>query len=331
MGTRALLLLLVPVALGVACLGPYQILGQELDPTVNLGDQPTWIQATPEQTTLIVFARPDGGISAPFTITTINRDQDCVILAGTYSATTNQIILTAGLQYSLNYEYNLPVTSRTGAQRVNVDAGGTYTVSLDAGVLTLTGTPALGSFISFPQAIAGLWANNQSEAECVFRVFQLTVISSETRILGFNGPAIIQYTSPANFQGTLDGLLNISVDSLFNPDVALNYQNYSDFSGFVLSGTQYTVTDLSGNGYLYKSIYFQMTEPSTDGGAPQPGISGQVSYGNSDGSPPSLIIQGGTPSGGGYELTLDGGPSYFVSYTVPETMDVTACVSTPQQ
>lgn len=55
------------LSLGVlaACLGPYQIIGQELDPTVSLGNQPTWIQATPEQTTLIVFASADGGFRLP--------------------------------------------------------------------------------------------------------------------------------------------------------------------------------------------------------------------------------------------------------------------------
>jgi len=314
-----------------ACLGPYQIIGQELDPTVPLGDQPTWIQATPQQTTLLVFAAPDGGVSAPFTLTTIARDQSTVIYAGTYSATATQVTLNSKLKYVLKNQNNLPVTSRDGAQRFDIDAGVTYTSTLDGGILTLTGTPALGSFVSFPEALANLKATNQAEADCLLRVYDLTAISSETRILGFNGPAIIQYTTAASFNGIMGGDINISVESLFNPNVKLDYQNFSDFSGFVMNGIQYTNTDLSGNGHLSNSIAFSMTRPSTDGGAPVQVISGVVGYGNADGSQPTVLISTGTPSGGNYTLRIDGGASFLVGYDVLFTMDVTACVSTPQQ
>ncbi len=315
----------------VGCLGPYQIIGEELDPTVPLGDQPTWIQATPELTTLIVFARPDGGSAAPFSVTTIGNDLSTVIVTGTYTSTATEVTLNSTLRYTLDYQYNLPVTSRTGAQRFNVDGGATYTTSLDGGILTLTGTPALGSFVAFPQALANLQANNQLEAECVLRVYDLTVISAEARILGFNGPAIIQYTSPANFNGVIGGYLNISVQSLFNPNVTQIFENYSDFSGFVLNGSQYTVTDLSGNGYLSNVVNFQMAgTPPSDGGPTPAAFAGQVVYGNPNGSPPSLIITGGTPTAGSYQLTLDGGPTYLISYDVLDSIDVTSCVSTPQ-
>jgi len=323
-------LLLLLTALGVGCLGPYQIIGQELDPTVSLGDQPTWIQATPQQTTMIVFAAPDGGLSAPFTLTTIANNQSTVIYTGTYSATATQVTLNSTLKYVLTNQNNLPVTSRIGAQRFNVDAGATYTSTLDGGVLTLTGTPSLGSFIPFAQALANLQATTQAEAECLLRVYDLTCISSETRILDFNGPSIIQYTTPANFNGALSGYVNISVESLFNPNVDLTYQNYSDFSGFVIDGQNYTNTDLSGNGYLSRNIAFSMTGPSADGGAPISIISGVVGYGNADGSPPSLIITTGTPSAGYYQLSIDGGASFLVAYDVLFDMDVTPCVPTPQ-
>jgi len=318
-------------AVCAACLGPYQIIGQELDPTVPLGDQPTWIQATPQQTTLLVFATPDAGLSAPFTLTTIARDQSTVIYAGTYSATATQVTLNSQYKYVLKNQNNLPVTSRDGAQRFNVDAGATYTSTLDGGVLTLTGSPALGSFVSFPQALANLKATNQAEADCLLRVYDLTVISSETRILAFNGPSIIQYTNPASFNGVLSGDINISVESLFNPNVTLTYQDFSDFSGFVLNGVQYTNTDLSGNGHVSNKVSFSMTRPSPDGGAPQSVIAGVVGYGNADGSPPSILISAGTPTGGAYTLDLDGGASFLVGYDVLFTIDVTACVSTPQQ
>ena len=314
-----------------ACLGPYQIIGQELDPTVSLGNQPTWIQATPEQTTLIVFASADGGVSAPFTLTTIARNQSAVILAGTYSATATSITMQSALKYVLNNQYNLPVTSRDGAMRYNVDAGATYATSLDGGILTLTGTPPLGSFVSFTSALANLQATNQDQADCLMRVYQLTALSSETRILGFNGPAIIQYTTPATFNGVLEGSVSISVDSVFTPDTTLTYQQLSDFTGFVLDGTQYTHTDLSGNGYLFHGINFQMSSPPADGGPPQTVIAGTVVYGNADGSPPSIPIVAGTPSGGAYQVSVDGGATFLVGYDVVNTMDVTACVSTPQQ
>ncbi len=314
-----------------ACLGPYQIIGQELDPLHSLGDQPTWIQATPQQTTLLVFATPDGGLSAPFTLTTIARDQSTIIYAGTYTATATQVTLNSTLKYVLKNQNNLPVTSRDGAMRFDVDAGATYASTLDGGILTLTGNPPLGSFASFPQALANLKATNQAEADCLLRVYDLTAISSETRILGFNGPAIIQYTTEAGFNGVLSGDVNISVESLFNPNVTLTYQNYSDFSGFVMDGTQYTHTDLSGNGWVSNTIAFSMTRPSSDGGALLPVISGAVGYGNADGSPPTVLISTGTPTAGSYTLSIDGGASFLVAYDVLFTMDVTACVSTPQQ
>jgi hypothetical protein len=323
-----ILLLLLGVA--AACLGPYQIIGQELDPTVSLGNQPTWIQATPEQTTLLVFAAPDGGLSAPFTLTTIARNQSAVILTGMYYATATTVTLLSTLKYVLNNEYSIPVTQRDGAERFNVDAGATYTTNVDGGILSLTGTPSLGSFASFPAALANLQATNQAQADCLLRVFQLSVISSETRILGFNGPAIIQYTNPATFNGVLAGAVNIGVESLFKPNTTLAYQQFSDFAGFVLDGSQYSKTDLSGNGFISSTLNFQMTNSPGDGGPPGTVIAGSVLYGNADGSPPSVLLSSGTPSGGSYQLTIDGGASFLVGFDVLNTIDVTACVSTPQ-
>jgi hypothetical protein len=319
------------LAVGAACLGPYQIIGQELDPTVSLGNQPTWIQATPEQTTLIVFASPDGGVVAPFTLTTIARDQSAVILTGTYFATATQITMQSTLRYVLKNEYSIPVTSRDGAQRFTVDAGATYDTTLDGGILTLTGTPALGSFIPFSTALANLQATNQAQANCLLRVFQLSVISSETRILGFNGPSIIQYTTPATFNGVLSGFVNIGVESLFKPNTTLNYEGFIDFSGFQLTGIQFSQTDLSGNGYLSNAVQFSMVNTPSDGGSPETVIAGNVVYGNVDGSAPSVLLVSGTPSGGSYQLTVDGGASFLVGYDVLNTIDVTDCVTTPQQ
>jgi hypothetical protein len=324
----ALLLLLGTLA---ACLGPYQIIGQELDPTVSLGNQPTWIQATPEQTTLIVFASPDGGFSAPFTLTTIARNQSAVILTGTYSATATTITMQSTLKYVLANQYNIKVTSRDGAQRFNVDAGATYTTNRDGGVLTLTGTPALGSFVSFTSALANLQATNQDQADCLLRVFQLSVISSEARILGFNGPSIIQYTTPATFNGVLEGSVNIGVESLFAPNTTLAYQQFSDFTGFVIDGSQYSQTDLQGNGYISSAVSFQMNGSVADGGVPPTVIAGTVVYGNANGTPPSILLVAGTPSGGSYQLSVDGGGTFPVGYDVLNTIDVSACVSTPQQ
>lgn len=329
---RATLLLppLVLLAIVGACLGPYQIIGQELDPTVSLGNQPTWIQATPEQTTLLVFAAPDGGVSAPFTLTTIAKNQSAVIFSGTYSATATTISLASTLKYVLTNQYDIPVTQRDGSQRFDVDAGATYVRVLDGGVLTLTGTPPLGSFIPFQAALANLQATNQAEAECMLRVFELTVLSSEARILGFNGPSIIQYTNPATFNGVLSGSVNIGVQSLFSPNTTLTYQAFSDFSGFTIEGSQYSQTDLSGNGYISSVVNFQMMTFPDDGGPPHTVIAGGVGYGNADGSPPSLILNAGTPSAGSYQLGIDGGASFLLSFDVINNMDVTPCVTTPQ-
>jgi len=328
---RVPLFLALGLALGAACLGPYQIIGQELDPTVSLGNQPTWIQATPSQTTLIVFAASDGGVTAPFTLTTIARDQSAVILTGTYSATATQITLQSALKYVLTNEYSISVVKRDGAQRFAVDAGASYTTSLDGGVLTLTGTPPLGSFVTFGSALANLQATNQAQADCLLRVFQVSVISSETRILGFNGPAIIQYTNPATFNGVLTGSVNIGVQSLFTPNTTLLYTQFSDFTGFVMDGSQYSQTDTSGNGYISSAVRFQMTNTPTDGGPPDTIIAANVVYGNADGSPPSVRLLAGTPSGGSYQLSVDGGASFLVGFDVLNTIDITACVSTPQQ
>jgi hypothetical protein len=324
MRMRTLLLAagLAGAAAGAACLGPYQIIGQALDTTISLGDQPTWIQATPEKTTLIVFAAADGGFSAPFTLTTVARDQSSEILTGSYFFNGNEVTLSATQKYVWQQQYNLPVTQRTGTQRFDIDAGVTYGYARDGGVLTLTGDPPLGSFAYFPEALAGLKATTEPEAECVLRVFQLTVISSETRILGFNGPGIIQYTTPATFNGTLSGTLTISVESLLSPNVTITYQNLADFSGWVVDGTQYTPTDLGGNGSTLRTVAFRMSADPGDGGAPATILSGQVDY--------NLLLVSGTPSGGTYTLTTDGGPTFPLSYQVATVMDVTACVMTPR-
>ena len=327
--SRILGFILLAAAAGVACLGPYQIIGQELSPTISLGDQPTWIQATPEQTTLLVFAVADGGLSAPFTLTTIARNQAAVIYTGSYFASPTEVTLNSNLKYVLANQYDIPVTQRTGSQRFDIDAGATYTRVIDGGILTLTGNPPLGSFVAFPAALANLKATNQAEADCLMRVFQLTAISSEARILGFNGAAIIQYTNPATFSGVLTGSVHIDVESLLKPNTTLVYSNYSDFAGFLIDGSQYSQTNLSGDGHMSSVMAFRMTTDPGDGGPPVTVIAGDVGYGNAAGTPPSLILVAGTPSGGGYALTVDGGATFLVGYDVVNTMDVTPCVTTP--
>ena len=120
------------------------------------------------------------------------------------------------------------------------------------------------------RALSRLGTAGATAAACFFQAFNVTVVSSQVRILGFNSAAIVQYTSPATFAGEASGNLVISLTNLLSPLTDVTYGSFSDFPEMVVDGTQMTKVNLSGNGFMYGTLDFTFLPVDADGVLPRP-------------------------------------------------------------
>jgi hypothetical protein len=166
-----------------------------------------------------------------------------------------------------------------------------------------------GSYVPLQVALSRLGRSSPSDLSCAFQVYNLTIVSSQVRIPGFNSALVSQYTSPATFVGEQAGSVRIAVTDLLSPLTDITYAGYSDFSGVAVEGTQWTKVNVAGDGYMYGSVAFRLEPVASGGGAAPPPLVGTVTYGESGGGGTSIRLTNGNVTGGSYAVSLDGGVS----------------------
>ena len=290
--------LLFALALG-AC-GPYAQLAQKLDVTAQI-DGDTWIAAIgPDRSEIrmLVVGRPDANGSAAFSFTSIagaiiGTLQGSWTEVGTAGATTLQVAHTYRL------DTNAGVNS-TGATRDDDPYTLQITVARSADRLVVSGDAGLaGTYVGMTGALARLPATPPQDAvTCAFQIANLTVQSSEVRIIGFGSIGMLQYTSTASFVGTIAGSVSVSVAPPPGPVVTtIHYWGFSDQGGVRIDGPQVTTTSLAGNGSMSGVMRFELAPTAPDPSSVTT-ITGSIDYSG-------VFIGGGATSGGSYVVSID--------------------------
>lgn len=296
---------------------PYANFGEALDQTVAISGA-TWIAsvetADGPQTRLLVAAGPNSASGPAFIHTSVIGISPIRKLVGSWSVTEGEVVeFTATTEYLLANESTKPVISRTGSQRRSVDVRQSVSARVIGGRLVISGGDSSldGSYQPLEQALARLGTTSVADLPCVFQVYNLSVVSSQVRILGFNSASTVQYRVPATFVGEAEGNFTISLTDLLAPLTDITFSTFSDFLGMSLDGTQWTKVNLSGNGHMYGSVAFTLF-PVGAGGATLPPVHGSVSYGTQDGSGDSIRLTSGNVTGGSYLVSVAGGASGLV-------------------
>jgi hypothetical protein len=306
---------LAAVLLLSGCLSaPYPNLFERLD-VANQVSGDTWVSYadTPdgEEIRLLVVGAPTSESPVPRFSFTAVRPRSVRKLQGTWatSATQPSFVLSVEFVFEMPDESQRPVTQRVGATRRQVSYDEVLDVSMVGPNLVVSGGSGEldGTYTLFPQALAALGGPVGVTPACAFRVFNLTILSSQVRIPGFNGTSILQYTTPATFVGEVTGTVRIGVSNVLSPLTEITYTAYADFTGAGVEGTQSTRVNTAGTGSMFGTLPFVL-QPLE----PLPPIEGTVGYGVSGGGGDSIQLTGGNVTGGSYAVDVSGGASGLV-------------------
>jgi len=323
----ALPLLAALPALAGCLTAPYPNFAEQLD-VANQVSGDSWVASADgpegEEVKVLVVGDDGQGGDPRFSFTSI-LPRSVRKLQGTWlwNEATSRLVLTADYEYVFPDESGKPVTQRTGAQRRAVTIEESLAASVSDGRLVLAGgSGALaGTYTLFREALGALGAAPEVSPGCAFRVFNLTILSSQVRIPSFGGTGILQYTTPANFQGERTGAVTIGVANVFNPLTTIDYVEYSDFSGAAVAGLQSTQVNTAGNGYMFGTLEFAFRPVE-----PLPQVTGTVTYGEQGGGGDSIRLTSGLVSGGGYQVAVSGGQGGFVDGVTLPPPSTAACL-----
>ncbi len=293
---------------------PYPNLFERLDFGNQLSGD-TWVSYadTPdgEEVRVLVLGAPTAEAPVPRFSFTAVRPRSVRKLQGTWAASAAQpsVVFSVELVFEMPDESQRPVTQRVGATRRQVSYDEPLDASLAGQNLVLSGGSGEldGTYTLFAQALAALGGPAGVTPACAFRVFNLTILSSQVRIPGFNGTSIIQYTTPATFVGEVAGSVRIGVSSVLSPLTEITYTDFVDFPGAGVEGTQSTRVNTSGTGSMFGTLPFVLKPVE-----PLPPIQGTVGYGVSGGGGDSIRLTNGNVTGGSYAVEVTGGASGLV-------------------
>jgi hypothetical protein len=325
----------VAAALG-AC-GPYAQLAQKLDVTARIAGD-TWIAAVGpgrDVIRILLVARPDANGNAPFAFSDLpsGSPMTTTTLQGTWTETAG-----GDVTLRVAHSYVLP-NDNSGARRDD----STRVLHLNAirdsaGRLVLSGDPALaGTYVGFAASLRNLGTATQISAACAFFIPNLAVMTSEIRIIGFGGGAMIQYRNSSDFVGTVAGKVTVSVrvpnlpTPSSNVTTTISYSGFQDFGAVTLDGPQITDTTLSANGHMSGVLRFALAPAPLDPSGATTVIQGSIDYGSVDPSN-AVQIKGGNPVGGSYLMSIDGGASNVlvpVTFVNTPSSAVADCLALP--
>jgi hypothetical protein len=312
---RARCALLLAVALG-GC-GPYAELAQKLDVTSRItGD--TWIAAAGadrSETRVLVVGKPDGNGVAPFSYTSENGLTG-MTLQGTWIevGSAGDVTVHVAHTYTLPDERSRTPLNRRGSQRDDTPRTIRVTATRDAGRLVLAGDPGLAAtYVGLGDALGRLGTATEHDAACAYQVTSLGILSSEIRIIGFGGAGMLQYQNAETFVGTLAGTVRVSLSGYLHNTSRIEYASFEDLGAVVVTGTQITDADISGDGHMSGVVSFTLGSASSGSPGAAPPITGTIDYGGAGNPSDTVQISNGEPAGGSYVTTIAGGGTARVS------------------
>ncbi len=301
--------------------------GEENDPTIPMGDDSsTYMRTSSDGNTstveMVTIEDPDAdnrGEIALFQMDDTDNDpqtdiKTVLIVRATYQIAGVKITVYPYFRYENDYQAKDPQGS-AGATREEYAEGTSvqYDFTPDGG----GGTIKLDNF-TFTR-VDGIYDNIMAEAVTytravqMMRMYELTIMFSQTKIEGFGGLGMSNYLDKTSrFKGTRIGTFDLSPETRWENlemwvKTHFDYETYSDFSSMTLNGRQTSDAKRNGNGTMWGTV--DITVSGTANTWP-----GSVKY-------DALVITATVASSGYYEVTLDDG--------VPVTENVDYATTNP--
>ncbi len=326
----------VLVALAAAACGPYANVAQKLDVTARVvGD--TWIAAVgPDRSELrvLIVGSPQAEGSPLFSFSSVHvplsRGGAVRTLQGTWTEVGNAGATTLHVVhvYTMADESGVPILSRRGSYRDDVQYDVPLIVTRAGGRLTVAGDPSIeATYVPLVEALGNLRTAGASDAACAFQVANLGMLTSQARIIGFGGPGITQYNDPETYIGTVAGSLRIEQHGWDPNWTVMQYSAFQDVGGVAVEGPMRTDADSGGNGHMSGVMTFAFAPTAPDGTLGTP-ITGTIDYGTEN--PANAIrISGGDATGGFYTVAIAGGGTALVPPELPPTPPLAQCLALP--
>ena len=284
----------------------------------------TWLRSTPEGTEIFLLGRKDptqvvlAGEPACYGHGFIAHDSSTTFEFGSYSLdASGKGFALHDLEYVFKHQPERSILSRDGAIRRDLPAPVSQSLVMvkDGAKLVLTLDGERMRLTSIGDVVEALDPDTRAGAEDVFRLYNLPLLTSQARLLGFGSGAMTQYVDTvAEFAGTIRNRFTVSVESILSPNTLISYHQLEDLSGIVIDGPQKSNVDTQGNGAMDGTLAFLMRGT---GGPSDVVIRGKVSYAE-------LKIGNGVASGGTYTLEVEGRDPYVLSYELATDVDLRA-------
>jgi hypothetical protein len=331
MRTRVLVLCLVVLAAAACDTSGIHPLGRRRDALVpctvdslgRLETTSTWLRSTEAGTEVFLLGRVDAtevvADSSPacYGHGFIDHDSSTHFEFGSYTLdATGKGQAVHALEYDFEFDPDTSILGRDGSVRQDLKTpiAEPLTITADGSHLVLALGGEARRLTSIGEVVEAVDVHTQKGAEAVFRLFNLPMLTSQVRLLGFGGGSMTQYVDQtATFGGLIRNRFTVSVESWLSPNTLIAYFQLEDLTGVVIDGPQKTNVDTNGNGQMEGVLNFLMRGT---GGVSDVAIRGHLDYAG-------LQIRNGIAAGGEYALTIDGIVTpYVISYELATDVDL---------
>jgi hypothetical protein len=293
-------------------------LGRRRDALVPCdGETSTWLRSTDEGTEILLLGRANPGEpveAACFGHGFIRHDSSTRFEFGSYTLDADgEGEAIHGLAYEFTYQPERSVLDRDGSRRTDypTPVSRRFSIVTEGAQLVVTLDETTMRMSALADVVAKVDVRTQAGGEAIFRLFNLPLLTSQVRLLGFGSGAMTQYVDAnAEFGGLIRNSFTVNVDSFLDPNTLILYHQLEDLTGVVVDGAQRSDVDTHGNGHMDGSLSYLMFG---SGGVT---LRGRIDYSD-------LKIGNGVAAGGSYSLAVDGAAQpYVISYELATDVDL---------
>ncbi len=320
-------LVLVLLAQGCDTSGVHS-LNVKIDTTTNCG-RSTWMRTTDTGTEVFLLGETnpttpvtDEGVC--FVRAFVEFDSSAVVEQGSYTLDANGTgTFNVDRVYTFPYQPNLGPFDRDGAT-VNdnpVPASYALTITEQAPEIVIGVDTTARRLTNIYDVLRLLDPDSQAGAENIYRMYNLSLFTSQVRVLAFGGAGMTMYlNSKKEFMALVEGSFSVVVEYPLAV-TTISYMDYIDLHGIYVDGDQITKVNALGNGTMEGALAFEMR------GSDDPTdvlFAGNIDY-------KAVTLTTGVAAGGVYTVNVDGHGSYDVPYTLAADTDLRSLLpaSTP--
>jgi hypothetical protein len=317
---KRLICILLPLVIGVllfsSCdIGGFQDLAEMIDPTTPIGENSySYMRVTTNVdgnnvTESITYNEPDSDGNGEFVLTVVVDDADdadsanwkvdVFMIRTTYNLSGTDITHTPYFAYHNTYSVGLGNATQSDdpsdfdqiivSTYLSYVTGTKYFSDSVPGMLTYDSN----DYTSFTTLYDNIMSEPPEErAKQFMRMYEHTIITSQTKIEGFGGMGMIHYLGrTVAFKGIRVGTFELTSEGTFSNTTDFNYKGYSDYQGLTIHGQQRSQSGTSGDGNMSGTVTFTLEAGAT--------YTGSVTY-------DTIVLKDTLPKGGAYKIKFDG-------------------------